>query len=91
MIRSGGLARETLLTIRDVAEFLQCSVSTVRRLVLGDKIPHFRLGKLVRFRRTDIDGWLALYRAGELPQGPAKYAAAHPDQLFLFESEVARD
>lgn len=85
------MARETLLTIRDVAQYLQCSVSTVRRLVMGDKIPHYRLGKLVRFRRTDIDGWLTLHRAGELPQGPARPPPAHPDQLFLFGSEVARE
>jgi len=85
------MARDTLLTIRDVAEYLQCSVSTVRRLVVGDKIPHFRVGKLVRFRRADIDGWLALYRAGELPQGPARTPIFHPDQLFLFGSEVARE
>ena len=85
------MARETLLTIRDVAEYLQCSVSTVRRLVIGDKIPHFRLGKLLRFRRTDIDGWLMHYRGGESPQVPGRYPAAHPDQLFLFGSEVARE
>jgi excisionase family DNA binding protein len=79
------MPKETLMTAREVADYLQCSLSTVRRMVLRAKIPHFRLGKLIRFRRGDIDAWLRMYREGELPPEQGRQPLYHPDQLFLFD------
>ena len=61
------MAKEGLMIATEVAQYLNCSISTVRRLVMKSTIPHFRLGKLVRFRRSDIDAWLSDNRQGELP------------------------
>lgn len=85
------MPKEKLMTANEVADYLQCSLSTVRRLVMRGKIPHFRLGKLVRFRRVEIDAWLKLHHEGELPADPSRAPAPHPDQLFLFESRSARE
>ncbi len=45
------------LTIDQVAELLQVSTKTIRRLVSRDEIPGFKVGGQWRFRRQDIDAW----------------------------------
>jgi len=54
---------EGLMTAADVAGFLAVSLSTVRGWVAGDEIPVVRIGRLVRFRRRDVDRWLE-HRSG---------------------------
>jgi excisionase family DNA binding protein len=73
------------MTARDAATYLRCSVSTVRRLVHAGELPHYRLGKMVRFRRSEIDAWLVLHHEGNLPPDPVVF---NPNQLSLFESDV---
>ncbi len=87
------MPKEGLMIASQVAQYLNCSVSTVRRLVLKARIPHFRLGKLVRFRRADIDAWLIYQREGELPADSSRQPppVVHPDQLSLFRPDVGRD
>lgn len=49
-----------LLGIRAVAELLDCSVRHVHRLRDAGKMPQpVRLGSLVKWRRTDIEQWVA--------------------------------
>jgi excisionase family DNA binding protein len=81
------MAKEALSTAQEIAAYLNCSVSTVRRFATKGKIPHYRLGKIVRFRRSEIDIWLAYYRAGELPTAPGKASSFTPNQLTLFPLE----
>ena len=80
------MAKDKLMTAREVADYLQCSLSTVRRLVVRGQVPHFRLGKLVRFRRGDVDAWLRLHHRGEPPPDAGTPPAPHPDQLILFDA-----
>jgi excisionase family DNA binding protein len=47
-------------TVEQLAALLQCSERHVWRLSDQNKIPgKFRLGRLVRFSRTQVDAWLA--------------------------------
>ena len=87
------MAREGLMIVTEVAQYLNCSISTVRRLVMNSGIPHFRLGKLIRFRRRDIDAWLSHHREGELPTNTTSphLPLSHPDQLSLFGPEMGRE
>ena len=67
----------------EVAAYLRCSPSTVRRMVRRGQIPHYRFGKLVRFRLSEIDRWLTLRHEGSaLLRGKAM--SSNPDQLSLF-------
>ena len=67
----------------EVAAYLRCSSSTVRRMVRRGQIPHYRFGKLVRFRRSEIERWLALHHEGSvLLRGRA--VSSDPNQLSLF-------
>ena len=76
------------MNARDAAAYLRCSVSTVRRLAHSGELPHYRLGRMVRFRRSEIDGWLALHLEGDLPPEPVAF---NPNQLSLFENAVVLD
>ncbi len=45
-------------TIEDVAAELHCSVRHVRNLVSENKIPYFKVGRLVRFSPLRLREWL---------------------------------
>lgn len=53
------MSNDTLLTVQAVAKRLDVSVKTVRRLYQGRYLPHVRIGGAVRFRRHDIDAFIA--------------------------------
>ncbi len=48
-----------MMTLRDAAEYLNCHTSTLYRMVNQGSIPGFRLGGGWRFRRSDLDEWIA--------------------------------
>jgi excisionase family DNA binding protein len=50
---------ETFLTTEEVLEYLQVNLRTVYRLIKAGKIPAVRVGRQWRFRKSDIDAWLA--------------------------------
>jgi excisionase family DNA binding protein len=85
------MPREGLMTAKEVSRYLRCSVTTIRRFAGKREIPHFRLGKLVRFRRSEIDAWLNLHHEGDLPPDVYREPQMHPDQLFLFGREVGQE
>ncbi len=52
------------MTYGEVAEYLAVAVGTVRNWVSAQKIPHSKRGGMVRFKRGEIDAWLAKTRKG---------------------------
>jgi excisionase family DNA binding protein len=48
-----------IMNIAQVAEYLQTHPSTIYRLLKNRKIPAFRLGSDWRFRRADLEKWVA--------------------------------
>ncbi|MBT2326490.1 helix-turn-helix domain-containing protein [Variovorax paradoxus] len=48
-----------MLTLDEVAAFLKAGKRTVYRLAHKREIPAFKLGGTWRFRRSDLDGWIA--------------------------------
>ena len=57
------MSNQDILTYEDLSIILNRSVTTLRHDVMANRIPHIKLGEgktaQVRFRRTDIDAWLA--------------------------------
>ncbi len=49
----------TILTVREVAEYLRMSETKVYRLVKQRQLPVFRIGKSWRFRKDLLDEWLS--------------------------------
>jgi len=50
------------LKIKDVAELLNISETTVRRLLAEGKIPSYRINQQYRFCRGDIQNWVMNYK-----------------------------
>jgi excisionase family DNA binding protein len=50
---------DEILTIAEVAAYLKAGKRTVYRLAAGKKLPAFKLGGTWRFRRGDLDDWIA--------------------------------
>jgi excisionase family DNA binding protein len=48
-----------ILTIEEVAAFLKAGKRTVYRLAASGEIPAFKLGGTWRFRRSELDSWIA--------------------------------
>jgi excisionase family DNA binding protein len=57
------LEKQTNVTVywkvEDVAKYLRYSQSTVRKLVQKKEIPFLKIRNAVRFRKADIDEWIA--------------------------------
>ncbi len=68
-------AESAVMTLQEVADYLNCDYSTAHRLTRRGDIPSFRLGPLAgnwRFLKSDVDRWIA--KGGGKPSGssPAK-------------------
>ena len=49
---------QRLLTAKDIAEILQCSLQHVYNLVWRGEIPNVKVGGLLRFRKEQLVEWL---------------------------------
>jgi excisionase family DNA binding protein len=50
---------DEILTIEEVAAYLKAGKRTVYRLAASGKLPAFKLGGTWRFRRGNLDQWIA--------------------------------
>jgi excisionase family DNA binding protein len=49
---------EPLMTVSEVAKYLNMTERAIRHRVRRRVIPFTKVGESLRFRRSDIDGWL---------------------------------
>jgi excisionase family DNA binding protein len=56
-----------VLTVDQVAEYLQLNRLTVYRYIREGKIPAARIGKLYRILKADVDGFLDARKVGAAP------------------------
>ena len=47
-----------IFNVREVAEYLRCSESSIRNLVRSNKIPYLRIGSKLNFNKEVIDIWI---------------------------------
>ena len=47
-----------LLTVEQAADYLNITTHFTRRLIRERRIPFLKVGRLIRFRRTDLDAYL---------------------------------
>ncbi|MBN2379355.1 helix-turn-helix domain-containing protein [candidate division WOR-3 bacterium] len=48
-----------IITVKNLAEYLSVSESTIYQWVKEQKIPHYRIDKTIRFSQPVIERWLA--------------------------------
>ena len=53
-----------LLTVKQAAQYLACSVFAVRDLGWSRRVPSLKIGRRVLFDRTDLDRYVDLAKAG---------------------------
>ena len=59
------MAQETLLNVKQVADYLQLKESTIYSWAQDEKIPAIKIGRTWRFRETDLNEWLERHLQGE--------------------------
>ncbi|RWP11835.1 MAG: DNA-binding protein [Mesorhizobium sp.] len=57
-------SRKSFLTIPDVADLLQLSEKTIRRLIATDQLPAHRLGRQWRISPGDLESFMSSRRRG---------------------------
>lgn len=93
---------DTFLTTEEVLAYLQVNLRTIYRLIKAGKIPAVRVGRQWRFRKADIDAWLARQqprggaRAGTAiarpaPAAPASVILNRPRILVVDDESSIRD
>ena len=51
-------SKDILLTRKELMDYLKIKQSTLRKLMLRNEFPYFKLERRVLFRKDDIDKWL---------------------------------
>ena len=77
------MSDDAFLTTEEVLQYLQLNLKTVYRLVKAGQLPAVRVGRQWRFRRRDIDAWLAnasRTQAVSSHGGPATVLVVDDDQ-----------
>lgn len=54
-----------MLDVKELSEYLNISVSLVRKLVRKGELPHNRLGAKILFSKLEIDRWLLDHQINE--------------------------
>lgn len=46
------------MNIKEAANYLNCSISMIRKLIYNDEIPTYRIGNKYYFQKEIIDQWI---------------------------------
>lgn len=65
---------DEILTIKEVAEYLKVNERTIYRLAANGEIPAFKVGNSWRFKRAELEAWIAAQ------QGDRRATGAEGDQ-----------
>lgn len=52
-------ANKENMNIKEIAEYLNCSISTVRKLIYNDEIPVHRIGNRYYANKSMLTSWLS--------------------------------
>jgi len=63
---------EPLLTVAEAAAYLRVKPRTLYQWIWRRRIPFLKAGSAVRFRRVELDDWLARRNRKETRLAPAK-------------------
>ena len=47
-----------VMNVKEVAEYLKCSESSIRNMVRAKKIPVFKINSKLNFNKEAIDNWI---------------------------------
>lgn len=47
-----------ILSLKELASYLNCSTSTIRKLIKNEKIPFFKIGNKYYFSLLTVESWI---------------------------------
>jgi excisionase family DNA binding protein len=47
-----------MMTVKELAEYINVKEKTIYNFVEKRLIPHYRLNRIIRFRKREIDKWI---------------------------------
>lgn len=53
------MTKNEIMTVKELADYLKIAEKTAYRFALEKKIPGFKVGASWRFRKKEIDEWIA--------------------------------
>jgi excisionase family DNA binding protein len=56
----------SIMTIKETADFLKVSIPTVRTLIANKEIPFFQRGQVIRLNRIDLMDWMRINIKGSM-------------------------
>jgi excisionase family DNA binding protein len=51
------------MTLDEVCEYLNLSKSNLYKLSMNNSIPLYRIGRILKFKKSEIDAWISQHRA----------------------------
>jgi len=82
--------------IQDLSHYLKVKVKTLYAML--QEIPHYRIGKLIRFKKVEIDAWMDSRRAAQedktwqkVERKPTAAANLHIDKLIRNAIDQAKE
>ena len=56
---------DQLLTVDELSAYVKLKVGSIHNMVSRREIPFVKAGRLLRFRKSEIDAWLQSHRVAE--------------------------
>lgn len=53
------MSDDEIMTVKELADYLKIAEKTAYRFVAEGRIPGFKVGSALRFRKSEIDKWIA--------------------------------
>jgi PTS system nitrogen regulatory IIA component len=78
------------LKIKDVAELLNVSETTIRRWLADGKIPAYRLNHQFRFSRTEIENWVLSCKMQKDKDGFNPFTSGREDYINIKDEKAER-
>jgi excisionase family DNA binding protein len=75
---------ETLINITELGRQTSIKVATLRKYVAQRKIPFVKVGRLVRFRPSEIDIWIASRAVAEVKAEATQTVGKEKGQPLFF-------
>lgn len=51
-------AKNQIITIKELSEYLNCSISMIRKMIYDNEIPYFKIGNKYHFNIEIINEWI---------------------------------
>ncbi len=58
-LNKDGLDQDTFLTVKATADYLGLKVSTIHSYTRGRKIPHYKRGATIYFKRSELNDYIS--------------------------------